>query len=273
MSAMQAPFLKSLLKLLSESNDASLDLDELTRLTGYSKYYLCRSFYAAAQEPLQTYLRRLRLARGAEALRRGERILDVALALGYQSQEAFHRAFVKMFNVTPKALQNGDHHPSLLLKRPWQEQFMPLPPLPCRQETLPGFELFGIGGTFDYEQLSQIELLWQDFHTAIPADEASYGVTLPCPEDAEKFRYFAATAHTAGNIGGLQKIRIPAQTYTVFRHTGAAETLLRAFNYIWGVWLPEQGQEVAGIDFEYYPPGYNPTSATSWMDIYIPPPS
>ena len=40
MSAIQSSFLKSLLKLLADTNDGSLDLDELAARCGYSKYYL-----------------------------------------------------------------------------------------------------------------------------------------------------------------------------------------------------------------------------------------
>jgi len=268
---MQSPFLKALLKMLAELDQRYLDLDTIAECSGYSKYYLCRAFHAATQEPLQTYLRRLRLARAAESLREGKRVLDVALDCGYQSQEAFHRAFSKMFGVTPKALQHGEHHPSLLLKKPWQETLMPPKPLACRRETLDSFSLCGTGDVFDYEHFDGIETLWREFHRVISPSVATYGVTLAHPANCVQFRYFTAVLANGQCNDTWERIRVPAQTYYVFRHQGQAHSLMRAFNYIWGVWLPEHpGIAVNGIDFEYYPAKYNPESESGWVDIYIP---
>ncbi|WP_020409529.1 AraC family transcriptional regulator [Hahella ganghwensis] len=269
---MQSRFLEALLKFLTDSSDEALDLDTLAQKTGYSKYHLCRAFHAATQEPLQTYLRRLRLARGAEAIQKGARILDVALDCGYQSQEAFHRAFSRMFGITPKALQKGHQHPSLLLKQPWQETFMPPPPLTCRDEMLPEFTLHGIGGIYSYHQICDIEALWQRFHQRYSQQGNSWGVTLSCDGDNSSFRYYASIkANSVNDLSGLEAIHIPAQHYKVFRHQGQASTMLQAFNYIWGIWLPEQSKlTVKGVDFEYYPAGYDPNQESSWVDIYIP---
>ena len=269
---MQPQFLKALLKLLAESNEDLLDLDVLAQKTGYSKYHLCRAFHAATNEPLQTYMRRLRLARSAEALRRGDRILDVAIACGYQSQEAFHRAFTKMFNITPKALQNGQHHPSLLFKQPWLDSLMPPPALDCREESRDAFTLYGMGGVFSYEEIPDIIALWQSFQQRFPDYKQSYGVTLNHEADSTRFQYYAALPDTGIKMAkDLVVIEIPKQQYKVFRYQGTADSLLQAFNYIWGVWLPEQRRfNVSGIDFEQYPAGYDPESGSSWVDIYIP---
>ncbi len=269
---MQHQFLRTFLSILAESDNTLWDLDALARKTGYSKYHLCRAFQAATQEPLQTYLRRLRLARGAEALRRGKRVLDVAIECGYQSQEAFHRAFTNMFGVTPRAFQVGNRHPSLLLKRAWKETLMPPEPLPVRDEQRDGFSLFGMGGTFSYEQLPQIEALWQRFNRRVSITAGSFGVTLESQTDHHSFRYYASVKEASSETRKvLTKIEVPRQNYKVFRYQGEASSLMAAFNYIWGVWLSEQRKiKVSGIDFEYYPPGYDPLSGESWLDIYIP---
>ena len=277
---MQSQFLKALLRLLAESDDQFLDLDSLARKSGYSKYHLCRAFHAATQEPLQTYLRRLRLARAAESLLQGKRVLDVALESGYQSQEAFHRAFSKMFSITPRALQQGNYHPGLLLKQPWQETLMPPEPLQCREEVKDTFILYGTGGVYSYHQIEAIEQLWQQFHRQIPRNHASYGLTLPWQEDAAKFCYYAACSpEVVCPDNNLQsdsppyfvRLVVPAQRYKVFRHRGPSSSMLNALNYIWGVWLPEQRElTINGIDFEYYPADYDPACENSWIDFYIP---
>jgi AraC family transcriptional regulator len=270
---MQSQFLSSLLNLLDAHSDEHWDLDRLAERTGYSKYHLCRAFHAATHEPLQTYLRRLRLAKAAADLKRDVRVIDIALECGYQSQEAFHRAFKKMFGMTPKAFQSGEHHASLLLKKPWNDALMPPNALPVSDATLEAFTVFGLGGNYSYEQIPQIEKLWQHFSEFADSGSATYGVTLPPPGGAG-FKYFAASQKKIPELSdNLVKVKIPAQDYKVFSYTGPASGVLRALNYIWGVWLPEQTSvdvDLQGIDFEYYPPGYDPHSDSSWVDIYVP---
>jgi len=273
---MPSVFLEGLLDLINREPDACWDLDKLADKTGYSKYHLCRAFHAATHEPLLTYLRRLRLARGAEALVNGARVLDVAIESGYQSQEAFHRAFCKMFGVTPKAMQAGALHTSQLLKQPWKRDLMPPPPLAVRQETRDAFSVYGMGGHFSYTQLSQIEALWQRFGHHVCATGPTVGVTLADQDDPEGFLYYACVPEstlTAAQTSqlNLDKIEIPRQCYQVFRHVGAANSMLQAFNYIWGVWLPKHPAfRAQGIDFEYYPPAYDPLNTNSWVDIFVP---
>lgn len=269
--SMQSQFLNALLKLLEDHADEQWNLDRLAQRTGYSKYHLCRAFHAATQEPLQTYLRRLRLSKAADALKRGERVVDIALDCGYQSQEAFHRAFRKMFGITPRHFQVGEHHPSLLLKMPWKEQFMPLQSVPVRDATLDEFSLYGLGGHYSYDQINQIEALWERYSLNIETPIDTFGVTLPSQLDSG-FHYYAATRTKVKSFANeLSLLTIPRQHYKVFRYTGSASSMLRAFNYIWGVWLPEQKDvEVNGIDFEHYPEDYNPFDEKSWVDIYIP---
>lgn len=274
---MKPLFLSALFELLSSDPERDWSLEELALKSGYSKYHLCRAFQAAAQEPLQTYLRRLKLARAAAALQAGDRIIDVAVANGYQSQEAFHRAFTKMFCLTPKAFQQGNSHPSQLLKKAWHKELMPPPPLPVREERREAFELKGMGGRFSYEQIQEIEALWQRFSRAIQTNAATFGVTLENPDDDSSFLYFASVKenadieHSPSDTFALETIHIPAQEYKVFRFQGAASSMLTAFNYIWGIWLPEQKDIIIkGVDFEYYPPEYDPLSEQSWVDIYIP---
>ena len=122
---MKESLLKDILFALDQKLTPPFDLDTLADEIGYSKYHLCRAFHAATGEGLITYMRRLTLSRSAKCLQAGHGVLDVAIAHGYQSQEAYHRAFVKMFRLTPAEFQRGQAHHSLWLKRSWSEQLMP----------------------------------------------------------------------------------------------------------------------------------------------------
>ncbi len=265
---MRSSLLKDILNTLDQKRSCSFDLASLAEEIGYSKYHLCRAFHAATGEPLITYMRRLSLARSAERLRAGDKIIDTAFEYGYQSQAAYHRAFVSMFTITPKAFQAGKHHPSLLLKKPWNETLMPAKPPESYSCELEAFSLWGIGGEYSYDAIDDIAELWETFHNTVPRSEPSFGVTYDLPKKTSQFRYFAACRKPSQT--GLKSLIVPKQSYQVFRHKGAINSLMQTFNYIWGLWLPTQGTKVCGIDFERYPPGFDPNDDNAHVDIFIP---
>src|SRR5690606_32867932 len=73
-------------------------------------------------ETLKTYIRARRLASSLDRLLTTElRVLDIALLAGFQSQEAFARAFKQAFGITPQGYRKLGKK-SLFLKKP---QFSP----------------------------------------------------------------------------------------------------------------------------------------------------
>jgi AraC family transcriptional regulator len=84
--------------------DEDLSLAALADQTGLSAFYLHRIFSAAASETPKQFTLRLRLGRAAVLLLTTEdSVLDVALSCGFQSHEAFCRAFRRRFQMTPSA--------------------------------------------------------------------------------------------------------------------------------------------------------------------------
>jgi AraC family transcriptional regulator len=84
--------------------DQDLSLTALAGQAGLSAFHLHRVFSAAAGETPKQFTLRLRLSRAAAMLlTTGDSVLDVALACGFQSHEAFCRAFRARFHMTPRA--------------------------------------------------------------------------------------------------------------------------------------------------------------------------
>src|SRR5580692_4715929 len=76
--------------------DEDLSLASLAAQSGLSAFHLHRVFSAAAGETPKQFTLRLRLGRAAAMLLTTDHsVLDVALACGFQSHEAFCRAFRK----------------------------------------------------------------------------------------------------------------------------------------------------------------------------------
>ena len=81
-----------------------LDLAVAARLACVSTDSLERFFSYMTGMSLKEYVRRRRLTIGAQLLREtNRRVLDIALQLGYESADAFSRAFARQHGITPAA--------------------------------------------------------------------------------------------------------------------------------------------------------------------------
>src|ERR1700689_3098923 len=87
--------------------DEDVSLAALAGQAGLSAFHLHRVFSAAAGETPKQFTLRLRLARAAAMLlTTGDSVLDVALDCGFQTHEAFCRAFRRRFRMTPSAYRS-----------------------------------------------------------------------------------------------------------------------------------------------------------------------
>lgn len=84
--------------------DGNLSLAALAAQAGLSEFHLQRVFADEVGETPKQLALRLRLDRAAAMLLSGDQtILDTALACGFESHEAFIRAFRRRFQMTPSA--------------------------------------------------------------------------------------------------------------------------------------------------------------------------
>jgi len=82
--------------------DADLDLDQLAAIANFSRFHFHRVFHGLVGESLQQHIRRLRLERAAQGLKHGsEPVIQIALQAGFETHEAFTRAFKAMFETSP----------------------------------------------------------------------------------------------------------------------------------------------------------------------------
>jgi AraC-like DNA-binding protein len=121
---------------IEEALDDELSLEELARRAYMAPFHFHKVFRQIVGLPVQCYIRQLRLNRAAHLLATSDRrILDIALAAHYQSNEAFTRAFKKRFGISPSRFR--DQAASLAPDRieraepGWPEEELPVPaPVP-----------------------------------------------------------------------------------------------------------------------------------------------
>ena len=87
---------------LADNIGRKVTLDELAAIARLSPFHFARAFAKTVGMPPYRYQQKLRLDRARELLGQTDmRVIDVALAVGYESQQALSRVFSQQFGVTP----------------------------------------------------------------------------------------------------------------------------------------------------------------------------
>ena len=100
--------LEKTIELIENNLDNSnLNICFLSNKVFVSSYYLQRIFYSLVGKTLGTYIRERRLTEAATDIKNGEKVIEVAIKYGYESQESFTRAFKKFHGVNPGVAKKG----------------------------------------------------------------------------------------------------------------------------------------------------------------------
>lgn len=94
---------------LIENNLCNHDLNILflSKRLFISPYYLQRIFYSLIGKTIGSYIRERRLTEAGTDIKNGEKVIDVAVKYGYESQESFSRAFKNFHGVNPGTAKKG----------------------------------------------------------------------------------------------------------------------------------------------------------------------
>ena len=253
---------------IEENLDQEIDYAQIARVACTSQYHFQRMFGFVTEIPLSEYIRRRRLTLAAFELRSGNaRILDIALKYGYNSADAFARAFQNMHGIPPsKARENGvtlTAYPRILFTL----SIKGVVAMNYRVEEREGFRVVGIKEsvtTVNGENFKKIPQMWANLQkeTCMEilalSDREPSGLLGVCADmSGDQFDYWIAAATTKSCPAGLQSLEIPACTWAIFEATGPLPTAIQElFARIYTEWLPTSGYEHAPApEIEWYSDG------------------
>lgn len=256
-----------------------ITLDDIADVGGVSRFHLSRSFGTMTGKPVMAYVRGRRLTWAAEKLLDGAPdILSVALEAGYNSHEAFTRAFRDQFGQTPEHLRaNGLARPDLLVQ-PLRIDETLLVDLPePRIQDGRAMRIAGLTERYTFLTNQGIPALWQRFAPYIgnmpgQRGDFTYGVATDFEEDCS-FGYLAGVevSSSAELEAGMGYIDIPAQLYAVFAHTGHISTMRRTAYSIWAQYFPNSDLiPTGGPNFERYGPEHNADTGHGLVEVWAP---
>jgi AraC family transcriptional regulator len=94
---------------IEDNLNGSLALEDVARIACCSKYHFHRVFFASFGVTFAEYVRRRRFTLAAVDILSGDRkIVDIALKYGYDSANAFTRAFRHIHEVNPSQARTSD---------------------------------------------------------------------------------------------------------------------------------------------------------------------
>ena len=271
---------------LEQQLDEPLTLEQVAAHAGLSTHHFSRLFTARMGRSVMAHVRARRLVRAARRLcaEPDLKLVDLAFDCGFESQEAFTRAFKRVFGVSPGRFRNGfavepiEGQYPMTLPTDHSASVVRLPELVA----LPAFRVAGPARLFDEASKAEIPQLWSALIGALPLEGqlpswATYGVVSSVDAGQGCFRYMAGVGVEPGcePPPGFEAMEIPAASYAVFRITldGSAlhPQVKRAMAAIWGELIPQSGLKVAaGPDFELYDGRFDPQKAGSVIDFHVP---
>ena len=250
---------RRVLEHIDQHLEDELTVDGLSAVAAFSKFHFHRQFSELFGMGVYRYVQLVRLKRAAYqlAFRADERIIDVALGAGYESHEAFTRAFKKTVGQTPSEFRERPNWPA------WHAVFQPLselrsehmkPDSQSKQVNVVDFKATRVGTLVHRGDPKHLEgtirtfIEWRKQNRLHPDVSASFNLfygDLDTPPEEFRLDLCAATEKPIGdNPFGVVEQIIPAGRCAVLRHIGSDDTLVETITYLYRTWLPASGEEL-----------------------------
>jgi AraC family transcriptional regulator len=141
----------------------------------------------------------------------------------------------------------------------------------------PALLLVGVSHKYAHGDNSAIPGQWQEFgprlgHIPGQAGNTAYGVVYNM-DDADNYEYLCAVEVSGFDDAPdeLTRLRLPEQTYAVFRHDGHVSGVQATCAAIWGSWLPASDREPADSPFfERYGDSFDPVTGNGGLEVWLP---
>lgn len=283
-------WLESLQKALDYIEDHLLDsieIEDIAKQGNVSVFHFQRSFTMLTEVTVGEYIRRRRLTLAAqEILRTNGKIIDLAYKYGYDTPEAFTKAFRRQHGLSPTEARKLGGKLTVYNRLVIQVSLKGAEPMKYRIEERDSFKVVGIKREFSLvngENLNGIPKLWQDVHADGTNDllfklnsNSSNRVLGVCVNDSDQearqvMDYWIATEYDGEVPEGLSRLVVPASQWAIFEVNGPMpDAIQKVWKQIYSEWFPSSGYKQAGyIEIESYPDG-NAYSEDYYSEIWIP---
>lgn len=258
--------MRRVLDHIDQHLDGDLDLETVAGVAAFSKFHFHRQFRATFGVSLHRYVQLARLRQASKALADGQgpSVTDIALDAGYETPDAFARAFRQRLRQSPSSFRKSPDW------EPWLRAFGPLNAARSKLMTqtftpdqisicevaptrVAMFEHRGDPATL--EVTIQKFIAWRRAAGLTPKTSPTFNIwhTERRPVDPADYRMDLCVGVGADQpiVGeGVREGEIPGGRCAVLRVAGDTHNLEPAALYLYRDWLPASGEEMR--DFPIY---------------------
>lgn len=260
-----------------------LTLDKLSEVAALSKYHFHRVFKAYTGMNVMSFLQLARMKRASFrlAFEKDIRIIDIALEAGYESPEAFSRAFKRTFDQSPSEFRTEPQWSE------WHKRFN------FQMQTQGNNEMDVRIVDFEATKVALLEhhgspdrvletagkfIRWRKETGLSPVKSSkTFGIPYSDPNTTEPgdFRWDVCGSidgDVPDNSYGVKTGVIPGGRCAVVRHKGSHDTLEQSIYYVYREWLPNSGEEIRDYPcfFHYLNLIHEVDECDLLTDIYFP---
>ena len=265
------------LDYIEENLAGEIDKHNIAKLACCSEFHFYRLFSLISGISLGEYIRHRRLTKAAFELQNSKiKIIDLALKYGYESPEAFTRAFQKLHGVTPTLARNEGISLKAYPRLTFHISIKGDVAMDYRIESKDGFTVYGIEEVFTSENgdnFKEIPMFWEqviadgryDRLSESINNEQSEGV---CPVNAicdyrrmegNLFPYMLfAFRQENSNTNGYTVVDVPAAKWAIFKSKEysleeTSAVIQDLIKRVYTEWLPTANyQKLDGYELEMY---------------------
>ncbi|MEK8130738.1 AraC family transcriptional regulator [Paenibacillus filicis] len=252
-----------------------IDYSEAARIACCSVYHLQRMFPFITEVSLSEYIRRRRLTLAAYELQNSKvKVIDLALKYGYDSPEAFTRAFQQVHGTTPTAARSAGAKLKAYSRISFHISIKGAAEMNYRIEALKGFSIVGVEERVNTDEAFHVvpglwakagsEGLFGKLWEVRSPDHPVRGILGVCADGdwgkSEEFSYILSMVsdHKPPPEGMIAR-EFPEATWAVFEAEGPPETLGEIWRRLYTEWVPSSAYELAYLPAIecYLPPEEN----------------
>ncbi|MFT9847439.1 AraC family transcriptional regulator [Aneurinibacillus sp. REN35] len=265
----------------------AITIEAVAKQANASVFHFQRTFAILTDISVAEYIRRRRLTLAAQELVATDcKIIDLAYKYGYETPEAFSKAFRKQHGVSPREVRQNKGKLNSYNRLVIQITLKGAEPMKYKIVEREGFQVVGIKREFslhDGENHKGIPVFWKDAHADGTNDllftlnnGKINGVLGVCVDKRgmqaeEMIDYWIATEYVGDIPEGLLSLEIPAAKWGVFEvHGPMPDAMPKVWKMIFSEWFPSHSYGHAGTpELEVYS-NEDPSSPDLYSEIWIP---
>jgi AraC family transcriptional regulator len=276
------------LKYIEKNLEYEIDYKEIARLALCSEYHFKRMFSFLAGIPLSEYIRRRRLTVAAFELTNSDiKVIDLAVKYGYNSPDAFSRAFQSLHGVTPSEARDNSHSLKAYPPMTFQLSIKGGNEMNYRIVEKEKFNIIGLKKRVPivFEGVNpEISKMWQSLNMQIITElkalsdiepsgliSASVNFSEGRMEEKGELDHYIGVASTKECPDKFEKLEVKTSTWAVFEAVGPfPETLQNIWGRIYSEWFPSSNYEVAEGPEILWNESKDTSSPTYRSEIWVP---